>query len=106
MTSLFCYNASSMRTLFEQGQPKNLSLRNALAGGIILIAIGFALGFTAGAGAEGKGGPLGNLVPPPGVDFSPVWKAWSVTSCLPSWRLSGAARRKQPASRAAAACSK
>ena len=67
-----------MRTLFEQESGRNLSLRTALAGGIILIAVGFALGFTAGAGAEGKGGPLGTLVAPPGVDFSPVWKAWYI----------------------------
>src|SRR3989344_2585221 len=67
-----------MRTLFDQESGRSLSIRTALAGGIILIAVGFALGFTLGAGAEGKGGPLGNLVPPPGVDFSPVWKAWYV----------------------------
>ncbi|RJQ35093.1 S41 family peptidase [Candidatus Parcubacteria bacterium] len=67
-----------MRTLFDQESGRNLSMRAALAGGIILVALGFALGFTMGAGAEGKGGPLGTLVPPPGVDFSPVWKAWYV----------------------------
>ena len=57
---------------------RTLSLRTALVGGLFLIMLGFALGFTAGAdGAEG-GGPLGTTLPPPGVDFSPLWKAWYV----------------------------
>ena len=65
--------------MYEDRPGKFLSLRWIIVGGVILITVGFALGFTAGAdGAEG-GGPLsGVALPPPDVDFSPVWKAWHV----------------------------
>lgn len=56
--------------------PKTVSIRSAIAGAVILVGIGFALGFTAGADGAENGGPLGATLPPPGVDFSPVWKAW------------------------------
>ena len=66
---------TEMRSIFET-EGKSMSFRVALAGGILLVGAGFALGFTAGtSGAEG-GSFLGNAQPPLGVDLSPVWKAW------------------------------
>ncbi len=53
-----------------------ISAQSALAGGIVVLALGFALGFTiaswANAGAAGSAGA------PPDVDFTPVWRAWEV----------------------------
>lgn len=58
--------------------PKTVSLKAAIAGAIVIVAIGFALGFSTGANGAENSGALGSVLPPPGVDFSPVWKAWYV----------------------------
>ena len=67
---------ADMRSIFE-GNEKSLPLHIALAGGIFLIGLGFAVGFAIGnSGANGVN-LLGTTQAPLGVDFSPVWKAWN-----------------------------
>jgi len=64
----------------ERISEKTFSLKAVIAGAVVVLAMGFALGFTTGAdGAEGGEGLFGNdALPPSNVDFSPVWKAWRV----------------------------
>ncbi|MBI2612727.1 S41 family peptidase [Candidatus Kaiserbacteria bacterium] len=67
-----------MRQLsFENRNRSVLSMRTVLAGGIVVLALGFAIGFWIAAGANENGGVFA-ATPPEGVDFSPVWKAWRV----------------------------
>lgn len=70
-------NDTKTQQLSLQNQ-KTVTLRSAIAGAILLVGVGFALGFFTGADGAEHGGPLGATLPPPGVDFSPVWKAWYV----------------------------
>lgn len=65
-----------MQSLFDEKPVKTLSLRTAVAGGVALLAIGFAVGLSTGALGAKEGGLFTNALPPEGVDFSPVWKAW------------------------------
>src|SRR3989344_9702368 len=62
-----------MQQLPFESRP-GLSLRTAVAGAIIVLAIGFVLGSAFKAG--GNGTELSGA--PEGVDFSPIWKAWEV----------------------------
>ncbi|OGG76764.1 hypothetical protein A3B35_03060 [Candidatus Kaiserbacteria bacterium RIFCSPLOWO2_01_FULL_54_24] len=52
-----------------------VSRRTAIVGGLLMFAIGIALGvvFVFGGGAAAQ-----LTIPPEDVDFSPVWKAWRV----------------------------
>ena len=52
-----------------------VSRRTAIVGGLLMFAIGIALGvvFVFGGGAAAQ-----LTIPPQDVDFSPVWKAWRV----------------------------
>lgn len=55
------------------------SFRTLVAGGIILVALGFALGFVIASRGVSTAAVLGGKgVQPEGVDFSPVWEAWHV----------------------------
>lgn len=55
------------------------SFRTLVAGGIILVALGFALGFVIASRGVSIAAVLGGKgVQPEGVDFSPVWEAWHV----------------------------
>ena len=62
---------------FENGNRSTLSMRTAIAAGIVILALGFAIGFWIAAGANENGGVFA-ATPPEGVDFSPVWKSWRV----------------------------
>ncbi|MBI4079839.1 S41 family peptidase [Candidatus Kaiserbacteria bacterium] len=67
-----------MRQLsFEDQNRPAFSMRAALAGGIVILALGFAIGFWIAARANEGDGLIG-MAPPENVDFSPVWKAWRV----------------------------
>jgi len=62
---------------FDRGVP--LSLRAVAAGGVVVLALGFALGLFFGIHREAAGSILGGgSQAPAGVDFSPVWKAWQI----------------------------
>ena len=51
----------------------------ALAGGIVALGLGFAIGLATGVdGAENEGLLKNGALPPAGVDFSPAWKAWRI----------------------------
>ena len=52
-----------------------ISRRTAIFGGLLILAIGIALGvvFVYGGGAAAQ-----LAIPPEDVDFTPVWKAWRV----------------------------
>src|SRR3989344_4725888 len=65
-----------MRQLPFEGR-STLSVRAVIAGGIMILALGFAIGFWIAAGANENGGVFA-ATPPEGVDFSPVWKSWRV----------------------------
>ncbi|OGG80468.1 hypothetical protein A3A39_04180 [Candidatus Kaiserbacteria bacterium RIFCSPLOWO2_01_FULL_54_13] len=54
---------------------RGLPMRTVVVGGIVVLAIGFALGFAVSTGGIEE---VTRDDPPEGVDFSPVWKAWSV----------------------------
>lgn len=64
-----------MRQLPFEGR-STLSVRAAIAGGVVILALGFAIGFWIAAGANENG--VFAATPPENVDFSPVWKAWQV----------------------------
>lgn len=56
--------------------PSGPSMSVMLAGGIVLVALGFAIGFA--FAAKANSGAAGLAGAPENVDFSPVWKAWRV----------------------------
>lgn len=58
------------------GNGSNVSIRTAIAGGIILVALAFFGGFTFAAHMAVRAQSAAGA--PAGVDFSPVWKAWGV----------------------------
>lgn len=51
-----------------------ITVRAAVAGGIVVLSLGFAIGFTFAARANS--GVAGLVDAPENVDFSPVWKSW------------------------------
>lgn len=65
--------------MYPERSESSVPLRRVLSAGIILLACAFAAGFFFGSsrGTASTGRVLGST-PPAGVDFSPVWKAWSV----------------------------
>lgn len=58
-------------------EKRRVSTQAIVSAGIVLLSIGFAAGFWLSARAN-EGAGLFVATPPSGVDFSPVWKAWSV----------------------------
>ncbi len=66
--------------MFEEKRSASFSLTAIIIGGVCLVALSFAGGFLVAGTAWGiqKSASLSVSAPPPGVDFSPVWKAWSV----------------------------
>ncbi len=71
------YETETRELPFEDGHRSTLSMRTAIAAGIVILALGFAIGFWIAAGANENGGVF-TATPPEGVDFSPVWKSWRV----------------------------
>ncbi|MBI5457203.1 S41 family peptidase [Candidatus Kaiserbacteria bacterium] len=67
--------------MYEMKEKYNISLLTIVVGGMCLVGASFAGGFfTAGTawGAQKATSLSAGTAPPSGVDFSPVWKAWSV----------------------------
>lgn len=65
------------KTLFEH--TKAITRNQAIAFGIVALALGVVIGLVVGVrGAENGGALGGSTLPPADVDFSPVWEAWRV----------------------------
>lgn len=68
-----------------ENEPKGISMRVVAIGAVIIAGIGFfggtAVGISHSAPAATIVAAMGiqeNYVPPVGIDFTPVWKAWSI----------------------------
>ena len=64
-----------MNPLFKEHHHKTLHVRIMVIAGIVLAVAGFFTGYIA-AGKSAVLPIIGQEAQPPGVDFSPVWKAW------------------------------
>lgn len=65
--------------MFNHGSPKPFSRNSVVAGGILLAVLAFGAGFFADRHFAPSTAVASALAgEPAGVDFSPVWKAWSL----------------------------
>ncbi|MSU73739.1 S41 family peptidase [Candidatus Kaiserbacteria bacterium] len=67
--------------MYETSEKRSISLMYAILAGVLIAAAAFGGGFLIGGKKAGTPAAVAlslNAGPPPGVDFSPVWKAWAV----------------------------